>query len=439
MKILILISQLFVVYFAQAKELKIEVGEAGSKQSTVAIMDVIGVSKISKNSMILQIKNNLNFSTYFKFVDLPKELSPKGTISAAEADKINKMGVEFLVVPSTASQGNVEAVQFKVYRLKNLKLALDQTYKASAQAWTQIANNFSDDFMKALTGKKSIFSTKIAVTSDRAGKGWKEIYVMDWNGANASRVSYHKASTLSPKWSPGGSQIVYSAITVQAKTGSRNANLYIYDFRTRRRSQLSARPGINSGGSFFPDGRSLVMTLTQGGVPDLFRIALNGNVLERFTRGPGRSMNVEPSVSPDGRTLAFSSDRKGKPMIFTMDVTTKQPKRLTFAGRYNSAPSWSPDGKKIVFSGWVDGHFDVFTMNVNGTNLKRITQARKANGKWSNNESPSFSPDGRFIAFISNRNGKKQLYTIREDGSNLTRVTKDSHNYYHAQWSPYLN
>jgi len=437
--ILILGGFLLSSNIAFAQGLKIDIGKAGSKQSTVAIMNVAGVSKLRKADLISQIKKNLGFSTYFRFVNNATVNQLSGNINASQAEAIRKQGVEFLVAPSTATSGKKQLVQFKVYLLKGLKLALDKTYTTQDLSGVTIANRFSDDFMQALTGKKSIFNTKLVATSDRVGFGWKEIYVMNWDGGKPTRVSYHKASALSPAWSPGGSQIVYSAITIQPQSGVRNANLYIYDFRTKRRSLLSSRPGINSGGTFFPDGKSLLMTLTQSGVPDLFRIGLNGSVIERLTKGPGRTMNVEPDVSPDGKTLAFSSDRSGRPMLYTMSFSNKVPKRLTIAGRYNSAPSWSPDGKKIVFAGWDKKHFDIFTMNADGSALKRMTEKRKRTGKWSNNESPSYSPDGRFISFISNRTGKKEIYIMRSTGGDAVQITNDKYNYYHVKWSPYLN
>ena len=420
-----------------AERIKIQVGEAGSKKSKVVFSPFIGSSSVNTKNLQALITRNLEFSTYFKIVSTAQASNLDNGLSEAESKAMYARGLEFLVAGSTAKKSNgKDVVQFKVYFLKSHKLAFDRVYSGTLN---DIGNNFSDDFVQALTGKKSIFNTKIAVTSDRVGNGWKEIYLMNWDGSGIQRKSYHKASSLSPAWSPGGNQVVYSSITIQPKSGVRSANLYIYDLRTSRRSMVSSRPGINSGGSFFPDGKSLVMTLTQGGVPDIFRLGLNGSVIDRMTRGPGRAMNVEASISPNGRRLAFSSDRSGKPMLYVMDINKKKPKRLTYAGRYNSAPSWSPDGKKLVFAGWAEGHFDVFTINIDGTGLKRITQKRRSNGLWSNNESPSFSPDGRFISFISNRTGKKKLYIIKEDGSNIFPITgRDRYNYYHAKWSPFL-
>jgi len=433
---------LFLIVFgissvSNAERLKIQVGEAGSKKSTVVFSKPIGASSINMSTLNSTITKNLEFSTYFQIVKNQGVNSSNKDLTTEASEKLYADGIEFLISGSTSKKANnSDVVQFKVYFLKSFKLAFDKVYSGSIN---NIANNFSDDFVKKLTGKKSIFNTKFAVTSDKVGSGWKEVYIMNWDGSGMKRKSFHKASSLSPSWSPGGNQIVYSSITVQPKSGIRNANLYVHDLRTSKVTMLSSRPGINSGGSFFPDGKSIAMTLTQGGVPDIFRIGLNGSIIDRLTKGPGRAMNVEANLSPDAKKMAFSSDRSGRPMLYVMDINNKVPKRLTFAGRYNSAPSWSPDGKKLAFAGWAEGHFDIFTINVDGTGLKRITQKKRSNGLWANNESPSYSPDGRFISFISNRSGKKKLYIAKSDGSSVIPINQgDRYNYYHAKWSPFL-
>lgn len=437
MKLILFLAVFSLSFSAFAERIQIQVGTAGSKKSSVVFSPFLGKSSVNTKNLQALITRNLEFSTYFKIKPNSMASNLQKGLSEDVSKAMYSKGIEFLIAGSTTKKaGRSDLVQFKVYFLKSFKLAFDKVYTGSLNS---IGNNFSDDFVKALTGTKSIFNTKFAVTSDRVGGGWKEVYTMNWDGSDIKRVSFHKASSLSPSWSPGGNQIVYSSITVQPRTGVRSANLYVYDLRTKRRSMLSSRPGINSGGSFFPDGKSIAMTLTQGGVPDIFRLALNGSINDRLTRGPGRSMNVEASISPNGRQMAFSSDRSGKPMLYVMGIKNKRPKRLTFAGRYNSAPSWSPDGKRMVFAGWAEGHFDVFIINADGTGLKRITQKKRSNGLWSNNESPSFSPDGRFISFISNRTGKKKLYIIRDDGSNIFPIAaRDNYNYFHAKWSPFL-
>jgi TolB protein len=126
-------------------------------------------------------------------------------------------------------------------------------------------------------------------------------------------------------------------------------------------------------------------------------------------------------------------------MIYIANVDGSNPKRMTFAGRYNSTPSWSPDGKKLAFSGWENDHFDIFTMDADGTNMVRITSSRKPNGKWANNEDPVWSPDGRFLMYTSNRTGSSQIYISNLDGSEERRITSDSFNYFKPRWSKNLD
>lgn len=442
-------KQLFVVFlvlpclpfFAHGERLKIDVGRAGSKKSVVAFPSLFDQAKFPGNGLEQKIAKNMEFSSYFKFADL-KNLTLPSSINAPVSEEfskaLSKKGIEFLILGKLFNSGSTSNATFKIYYLSKNQLALNKTFSARKGNWTTIANKFSNDFIQLLTGKKSIFNTRLVFTSDRPGRGYKEVYVSNWDGSGLRRITYHKSSSFSPKWSPGGNQVIYSAITISPKKRTRNTNLYIYDFRTKKRGLLSRRPGANSGGSFFPDGRSLIMTLTQGGNPDLFKLGLDGRVLERITKGPNGAMNVEPAISPEGSRLAFSSDRSGKPMLYVMDLANKVPKRLTIAGRYNSTPSWAPDGKKIAFAGWDKGHFDIYVIDANGRNLLRLTEKKKANGRWSNNESPSFSPDGRFIVFTSNRTGKREIYMVRTDGSGLKQLTNDKFNYFHTQWSPFL-
>ena len=174
---------------------------------------------------------------------------------------------------------------------------------------------------------------------------------------------------------------------------------------------------------------------------DLYRINLNGKNPRPLTRGPYGAMNVEAAVSPDGRKVAFSSDRSGKPMVYVMDINGKNIRKLTNAGRYNSTPSWSPDGKHLTFASLdrAKGAFDVMRISINGMKLERLTSARKKNGRWANNEDPAYSPDGRHILFVSDRTGRKQLYLVNPDGTNERRITHDSANYEKPKWSPYTN
>ena len=167
-------------------------------------------------------------------------------------------------------------------------------------------------------------------------------------------------------------------------------------------------------------------------------MTLEGDDLTPITHASHGALYVEPNVSPDGSKIAFSSDKDGNPMIYTMSIIGTDVKRITYAGHYNSSPSFSPDGKKLAFAGQDKDHFDIFTVNLDGTDMQRLTSAKKPNGRMANNEDPSWSPDGRHLVFTSDRTGTNQIFIISADGTNERRITVDKNNYYKARWSPYL-
>lgn len=338
--------------------------------------------------------------------------------------------------------GNI-TLEIYGYYVPQGNLIIGKKYEGPVSTVRKIAHTFAYDFVKAVTGKPSMFKSQIVVTIDGGAQTNREVYISDWDGHSAAPVTSHKTITVSPAWSKNGDYIAYTAF-VKRKIGNgvakRNPDLFVYELKTKRRWLVSYRDGLNTGAEFMNDNKNILLTLSQRGSADIYKMSLDGKIITPITRGPGAAMNVEPAVSPDGNTIAFSSDRSGKPMIYTMSNAGTNIKRHTFAGHYNSTPTWSPDGKKLAFAGFDKdkGNFDIFVMNLDGSGLLRLSSARKTNGKWSNNEDPAFSPDGRHILFISDRTGTKQIYLVNIDGSNERRITYDAKFYSKPKWGPLI-
>lgn len=346
-----------------------------------------------------------------------------------------ELKADFLIRVGYRVSGNEVTVDTYTYYIPQAKLVLSKTYKAKTSEVRTIAHTFANDVLKELTGSKGMFLSRI-VTSRSTRPGQKEIFVMDWDGANSQQISSHKSIAQSPSWSFDGKMIAYSAFAYHADTKRRNLDLFTYDTTTGRRFLVSYRKGINSGSTFAPTNRHIMLTISNSGNPDLYKMSLDGKTLERITNGPRGALNVEASVSPDGNKIAFSSDRNGRPHIFVMNADGSNVKQITIAGEYNSSPRWSPDGKRLVFAGSDKGHFDIFTVNADGSDMIRLTSAKKPNGKFADNEDPSYSPDGRNILFVSNRTGKNQLYIVTIDGETERQITHDGNQYFKPHWSP---
>jgi TolB protein len=433
----------------------IKVGDANVKKSLLALPPfqylgapsaAPGSSKVGKE-FFDTVSNDLLFSSCFEFIKAAAFLEDTSKVGLRPApgesggfkfDSWKQIGTEFLIrVGYKILDGELTAETY-LYYVPQAKLVLGKSYKANLKDVRVLAHTYANDIVKELTGKKGFFLTRLAVARSTS-PGQKEIFVMDWDANNAKQVSAHKSIANSPAWAPDGKTIAYRAFAYHSADKSRNADLFTYDLQTGKRWLVSYRSGINSGASFYPDGRNLILTVSSGGNPDIYKMTLDGKSLTRLTNGPHGSINVEPAVSPDGKQIAFSSDRSGRPMVYTMDSDGSSVKRITIAGEFNSTPQWSPDGKKIVFAGADKGHYDLFVMDPDGGNMIRLTSATKPSGRGADNIDPSFSPDGLHIMFVSNRTGRNQLYIVDLDGENERRITFDQHEYSKPMWSPYLD
>ncbi len=136
-------------------------------------------------------------------------------------------------------------------------------------------------------------------------------------------------------------------------------------------------------------------------------------------------------VSPDGKKVAFFSERDGDREVYTMNIDGSNVNRLTFSPGWDSLPAWSPDGKQLAFTSWRDGYASIYLMNEDGTNVRKLTS--NPSGDWM----PYWSPDGKHIAFASwNTSNISEIYIMNIDGSSRKQITNLHARSFHPIWSP---
>ena len=227
--------------------------------------------------------------------------------------------------------------------------------------------------------------------------------------------------------------------------------------------QISNGRGRTTCGFFTKDGKKVIYASTHLGadscppVPDrskygnkyiwpvydsydIFMATLDGRITKRLTDSPG--YDAEATLSPDGKTLLFTSLRDGDLDLYTMDIESGKTKRITHELGYDGGAWFSHDGKKIVWRASrpktpeameeyknllkenlvAPTQMEVWTAAADGSNAKQITNLGQAN--WA----PNWLPDGRVI-FCSNHEYKRgfpfNMYIINADGTGLEKISRD--------------
>jgi len=137
-----------------------------------------------------------------------------------------------------------------------------------------------------------------------------------------------------------------------------------------------------------------------------------------------RSMDFEPSLSPDGKAIVFTSDR-----ISNADIYTNE-RPLSDRDAIENIKEWDITERGIKYNTYRDHNIDIFTSDIDGSNTIRLTSARASDYQ------PDWSSDGRWIVFSSLRHNNSELFKIRSDGTDLERLTNNNYNDDQPAWSP---
>ncbi len=252
-----------------------------------------------------------------------------------------------------------------------------------------------------------------------------DVFVMDPDGNNQTRLTSSLAYDDQPKWSPDGSKIVFMS--------GRDGNFEIYSMNADGSSQtrLTNNPAADGFPAWSPDGTKIVFVsgnLNDPGTFEIFTMNADGSNRTQLTNDS--KVDGVPAWSPDSSKIVFMSGSSifdpNSFEIFVMNADGSNRVRLTNDNLGDAQPSFSPNGQKIVFakgSMFAPNDVEIFVMNADGSNPIRLTNNSVTDGF------PAWSSDGTQIIFASGSVTNELLVefsVMNSDGSHVSRLTNNS-------------
>jgi len=264
---------------------------------------------------------------------------------------------------------------------------------------------------------------KIVFTSNRDLYRYYQLYIMDMDGSNQTRLTQDSLSYYHPRFSPDGSTIVFYSCVYD-----HNDEIYSINSDGSDHKNLTNTPGNDDYPQFSPDGSKIVFTSDRDGNREIYIMDADGTNQQRLT--DNSVVDHAPHFSPDGsKILFFSVDENWRYRIYTVDVDGNNLTNLTGGSRYSHfpltvqstsynvylyGPQYSPDGSKIVFVSYSSSELnhDIYMMNSDGSNQTRLTNTPGFNF------APRFSPGGSRIVFMTHRGRNFDIYQMDLEGNN---------------------
>lgn len=324
---------------------------------------------------------------------------------------------DYLVHGYVYTQGSQVVGEFRLFDVATgQEIYTGKRLSGDASARRLVAHQYADEVTRQVTGTPGVATSRIVFAVGTTGK--KEIWIADYDGANAKQLTQHNDISIQPEISPDGTKLAY----VSYRQGY--PWLYLLNIATGAVSPISRKVGVNIAPGWAPDGNSLVLALSIDGNTEIYRINQDGSGARRLTND--KSVDTSPCFSPDGRQIAFVKDVGNSPQIYVMNSDGSSPRRLSYGYGKAYDPAWSPDGTKIAYT-IQSGGFRIAMMNADGTGATVLTTTGQ-------DEGPSWSPDSRHI--IYHNTSAKALFTVNVETGKSRRVPNLPAGCTGASWGP---
>jgi TolB protein len=342
--------------------------------------------------------------------------------------------LDYLVRGRVEREGDVFALYVEIHdvvygrllavRHSELPAATDRNFRMAVHV-------ASDAVVEEIFDAPGMAATRIAFSMRPPGSQTKDLWVVDSDGENLRRVSQHDLAILSPSWHPDGERVVFLSLSLGGDAG-----IYELDVRSGYERRIpSLGEGQANTPTYLPQGDRVAITLDRGRGSRIVSYDLTrGCCVTSLT--DSRAQDLSPSFSPDGRWMAFTSNRTGRPLVFVRPIAGGDPLMIApyLAGQPAdfSSPEWSPLGGAVAYHGSLGrGKRYQILVTEFGDGPGRTLQLTNQG----NNESPSWAPDGHHLVFVGERPEGSGLFVIDTATGRLRRLVSSAQISTPA-WSP---
>jgi len=355
--------------------------------------------------LVAQLKKQLQKTLLFTVVKEPDQASYKVEINAtSDSDTI-------AATLSGSQDSDFEAISVGM-KFRNEKS--DYISLRSAQLGNLL--------VEKLMGIKGSLGSTLVWSQSKKGETRNSLVMGRLGIENSSKkITYNLFNNTGASWGPKGLNIIYSAQT------SEGSKVFWQGFRPLRlkAKEIFFDKGTGSSASWGSNGKVYLARYTGDKNTDIYEYSLgSGASLEMPKEITSHSsIETEPALSPDGKMLAYVSDRTGAPQIYLMDLNSKKATRISKEGGYNTSPAWSPDSSMVAYTSQRSGSKSaIYRVRIDD----KLSSQTRVSPENISSESPTWSPDGSMVAFQGWQRGGWKIFYVLSTGGPAERLTNSS-------------
>lgn len=287
-------------------------------------------------------------------------------------------------------------------------------------------------------------SGKIVFVSDRDGN--LEIYSMNADGTNQTRLTTDSASDLSPDWSPDGKWIVFqSDRDKDLEDLAYKHEIYIMDSEGNHIQRLTNNNSHDGNPKWSPSGDWIAYESYVNGYPDIYIMKPDGSQKTQLTFHPASDSN--PSWFSDGEHVLFDSNRYKHPAVFggqlfKININSLELTPVTEEGIPHMDPAISPNGKYITYSTLLHPRIYISEITTIGENIERVLIPYSSPIALIDIPSemyPGWLPDSENIIFAWGKDGDSKIFMTNVHNLEFKQLTDNLHQDFAPDWWPIQN